>query len=74
MQENENYSLKKNNTVLDVYNILPSLAGDYYAYVVTKQDQSVEDMFDYSSFHLKFTVRFDYIDIFRRRLYVMLIE
>ena len=53
MQENENYSLKKNNTVLDVYNILPSLAGDYYAYVVTKQDQLVEDMFDYSSFHLR---------------------
>ena len=53
MQENENYSLKKNNTVLDVYNILLSLAGDYYAYVVTKQDQSVEDMFDYSSFHLR---------------------
>lgn len=53
MQENENYSLKKNNTVLDVHNILPSLAGDYYAYVVTKQDQSVEDMFDYSSFHLR---------------------
>ena len=52
-QENEHYSLKEKNTVLDVHNILPILAGDYYAYVVTKKDQSVADMFQYSSFLLK---------------------
>ena len=39
--------------MLDVHNILPILAGDYYAYVVTKQDQSNGDMFKYSSFVLK---------------------
>ncbi|XP_022786153.1 uncharacterized protein LOC111326423 [Stylophora pistillata] len=54
VQENEHFSLKADNTVLNVHNALPSHSGNYTAFAVLMQNGSpVESVLSFTSFDLR---------------------
>ena len=54
VQENEHFSLKADNTVLNVHNALPSHSGNYTAFAVLMQNGfPVESVLSFTSFDLR---------------------
>ncbi|XP_022786151.1 uncharacterized protein LOC111326421 [Stylophora pistillata] len=54
IRENEHFSLKADNTVLDVHNALPSHSGNYTAFAVLMQNGfPVESVLSFTSFDLR---------------------
>lgn len=54
VQENDHFSLRGNNTALDVHDALPSHSGNYTAFAVVMQNGSpVVSVFSFTSFFLR---------------------